>query len=225
MADSDSDDIRGIFELHVFVGPLNPDERSLKQFQEICGAHSLKPLHLTLEYPEGGNVRVMQSSRYVTGDRKHAINEIMKDGWTFTSAGMAVLRHKVEALASAEGVPVSNFEEATFDPDRYFEFHLLVSPDSLRDVGCFDMLHCVARELAEIFERPVPLSYNNLKPSQRFLNARFYGIGRESAFKQAEKIKREAEECGFNVEKIIREYIVFDDNVALDEGWLEPKRA
>lgn len=226
--------VNGIFELHVFVGPLNPPDKTVQDFKSVCRANGMKPLHLTLEFPKSGEtVSVMQSSRYVTGDIPMAVEAIHEDSAHFSAAGFEVLRHKVEATASAEGVPVDHDQLETMqlnEPctapnfssvfNRYFEFHLLIGAESLE--GNMDGLRDVVREGHIMFVNGAPLSWNNLKPSQRFINCRFHNRPRVTAFMLADILKTEVELRKLHVEKVIREYIVYDDNNALDAGWLEP---
>ena len=69
----------------------------------------------------------------------------------------------------------------------------------------------------------VPLSYNAMKPSQRFLNLRDRGVGLERALEGVEDLRRAIEGPGeLEVKKVISEYICFDSNRAVDNGWLEP---
>jgi hypothetical protein len=69
----------------------------------------------------------------------------------------------------------------------------------------------------------VPLSYNALKPAQRFLNLRAHGVGLTQAMQPVRALEGEVLALGeLQVRKIIAEYICFDTNRAVDNGWLEP---
>jgi hypothetical protein len=69
----------------------------------------------------------------------------------------------------------------------------------------------------------VPLSYNALKPAQRFLNVRARGVGLAEAMAPVDALAAAiAGVEGLVVKKTIAEYICFDSNRAVDNGWLEP---
>ncbi len=69
----------------------------------------------------------------------------------------------------------------------------------------------------------MPLSYNALKPAQRFLNLRARGVGLEDALVPVRELEARIAETGvLGVVKVISEYVCFDDNRAIDNGWLEP---
>jgi len=139
-------------------------------------------------------------------------------------AGLDVIREKVEALATCAGVPQSAEHALHSPPDRYFEFHVLIDGKD-RPLSEADMraLRDVANRHAAQLDTPVPLSYNALKPAQRFLNLRARGVGLAQALQPVQALERELLASGeLTVKKVIAEYICFDTNRAVDNGWLEP---
>lgn len=215
--------VTGSFEIHVFVSPLDPEASQAEKFREACGAH-MKALLLNLDYVGKGFVGVLQSSRYVTGGVEEARAAAAEDARILRAAGFEVIREKVEALASCAGVP-RDFKEARRSPgDRYFEFHVLVDrPGRPIDDADVASLRGVAAEFSRRLGTPVPLSYNALKPAQRFLNLRARGVGLAEAMAPVQALAGEiAAMDGLVVKKVIAEYICFDSNRAVDNGWLEP---
>lgn len=147
-----------------------------------------------------------------------------EDARLLADQGFEVVRTKIEAVATNEGVPRSMEDAESSPPDRYFEFHLLVDgkdgPISNEDVAS---LRAIARDMSARLGQPVPLSYNALKPAQRFLNLRARAMGLDDALVHVRELERQvAETRVLGVVKVISEYICFDDNRALDDGWLEP---
>jgi len=68
----------------------------------------------------------------------------------------------------------------------------------------------------------VPFSCNNMREkNQRFLNVRTYRLGYEDSAAVVQRVVDAALRQGFTVSKVIREFIVFDTNKGLDQGWLE----
>jgi hypothetical protein len=84
-------------------------------------------------------------------------------------------------------------------------------------------LRALSTEFAHELGTPVPLSYNAMKPSQRFLNLRARGVGLRQAMEPVHALEAAVAALGdLYVKKIVSEYICFDSNRAVDNGWLEP---
>jgi len=105
------------------------------------------------------------------------------------------IRKKIECLASNQGVPRTK-EENDLLKDHYFEFHIKCIPkktknqgDSVDDVIDVPKLKELSESLGKKLGIRIPLSYNGLRPSQRFLNTRTYGIGRDASLKKIDEIK------------------------------------
>ncbi len=221
-----SDDVTGRFELHVFVQPLDPPPAIVAAFQQACASAptSMKALLLQLDYVDRGFVSVLQSSRYVDGDLAAAVAAVQADAALLRAAGLQVIREKVEATATNAGVPHSEREAEATSSSRYFEFHMLIDGRQ-RAIDDDDLgsLRSLSRSFAARLARPVPLSFNALKPSQRFLNLRAVGVGIEAASAVVEELRAAVEASGLlEVKKVIAEYICFDSHRAVDNGWLEP---
>jgi len=52
---------------------------------------------------------------------------------------------------------------------------------------------------------------------------RTYGIGRSNAYPVLEKLGTNLTNAGFIVPRFIREFGVYDSQVSIDGGWLEPE--
>lgn len=223
-----SDDVNGRFELHVFVQPLDPPAAVIEAFRAACAAAPapMKALLLKLDYVDRGFVGVLQSSRYVDGDLDSAIAAVHTDAAVLRAAGLDVIREKVEALSTNHGVPHSAAEASQTASSRYFEFHVLIdATETQRVLDDDDMvaLRDLSRSFAARLDRPVPLSFNALKPSQRFLNLRASGVSVEAASAVVDELRGAIEGPGLlQVKKVIAEYICFDSQRAVDNGWLEP---
>ncbi|MDP2342132.1 MAG: hypothetical protein Q8O67_14335 [Deltaproteobacteria bacterium] len=221
-----SDDVTGRFELHVFALPLDPPPEVIEVFRAACaGAPTpMKALLLQLDYVDKGFVGVLQSSRYVEGDLAAAVEAVRVDAAVLRAAGLTVIREKVEATATNTGVPHSAQEASPTSSTRYFEFHVLIDgKDRPLDDDDMGSLRALSQSFSLKLARPVPLSFNALKPSQRFLNLRAVGIGLEEALVVVDELRAAVEGPGLlQVKKVIAEYICADTNRAVDNGWLEP---
>lgn len=216
--------VTGTFEIHIFVMPLDPSPEIAQRFTDACGTH-MKGLLLRLDYENKGFVGVLQTSRYVRGSLADAIAAADVDADILTKAGFEVVRKKVEAVATNDGVP-QNASDAQHSPaDRYFEFHLLIHNTSGEPISNDQVvsLRSIAESMRDRLKQPVPLSYNALKPGQRFLNLRARGVGLEDAMVPVRDLQQHIKQAGtLDVVKVISEYICFDTNRAIDNGWLEP---
>ncbi len=215
--------VTGLFEIHVFVEPLDPPEERVEAFRAACAGGKMKALLLELDYVGKGFVGVLQSSRYIEGDVAAAREAARSDAELLRAAGFTVIREKVEALASDPGVPRDARDAEQSPADRYFEFHLLIDgqhgPLSEADM---ESLRGLSTEFSSRFARPVPLSYNALKPAQRFLNLRARGCGLAEAMQPVDELAAAIARKELVVKKTIAEYICFDSNRDVDNGWLEP---
>lgn len=215
--------VTGVFELHIFVEPLDPPPAAVEAFRQACQSapSPMKALLLQLDYVGKGYVGVLQSSRYVEGDVASARDAARVDAEVLRAAGFTVIREKVEALVKNPGVP-RDHDAATHSPhDRYFEFHLLV--DSKTGTVAEDALRDLSVRFTNRLGAPVPLSYNAFKPAQRFLNLRARGVGLDAAMRPVDELAAAITAIpDLTVKKVIAEYICFDTNRAVDNGWLEP---
>lgn len=215
--------VTGLFEIHVFVLPLDPPPEVVQAFRAACGGH-MKALLLNLDYVGKGFVGVLQTSRYVKGDVASARAAAAADAAVLRAAGLEVIREKVEAVATCEGVPRDAADAERSPPDRYFETHVLIDrPAGVIDDADVASLRDIAADLSRRLATPVPLSYNALKPGQRFLNFRARGVGLDVVADRLRALEAAVANIdGLVVKKVIAEYICFDSNRAVDDGWLEP---
>lgn len=210
------------------MAPLDPPPEVAQAFTAACHGDGetrrMKGLLLNLDYEHRGFIGVLQSSRYVQGTLEEAHIGAFEDALILEDKGFEVVRKKIEAVATNEGVPRTMTDAASAASGRYFEFHLLVDgkngPISNDDVVS---LRSIAKGLSSRLKRPVPLSYNALKPAQRFLNLRAQDVGLDDAMVHVRELEQQVARTGvLGVVKVISEYICADDNRALDNGWLEP---
>eukprot|EP01098_Paradermamoeba_levis_P017233 TRINITY_DN977_c0_g1_i1.p1 TRINITY_DN977_c0_g1~~TRINITY_DN977_c0_g1_i1.p1 ORF type:complete len:234 (-),score=61.79 TRINITY_DN977_c0_g1_i1:95-796(-) len=225
------DNIKGTFEVHIFLLPLNPDPETVAHFSKTCkeAAESTNPrikaLHLFLDFENVGYVGVLQTSRYCQGDIVRAREVVKEDCDLLEKAGFKVLRKKIECLASNDGVPVTPEENQTLLPRNYFEYHIKCLPKEGTALGELEIsaLKALSEKLSKELNIKVPLSYNGLNEGQRFLNTRTYGMGRDRSNQTVDYVKDLINQTpNIVVEKVIREFIVEDDNTQVDAGWLEP---
>ena len=242
-------EIKGLSEIHIFFTPINPKPQTVKKFEEICnqitksrieesGFRPIKPCHLSLNFKNVGDLRVMQSSRYIVSqDMHHVIKECYNEADTmqqmFNNAyntgeideKVDVIREKIEAIASAQGVPCTDADAQKFT--RYFEFHIKLkrkesdTNDEITEQEIKELKE-LGKKLSDKYNRPVPLSFVNNCMHQRYLNVRFETLGSESARKIVHEIEQSINNTNnFSWDKTISEYVWFDSYRALDSGWID----
>ncbi len=242
--------ITGISEIHVFFEPLNPTLKTVDKFTQICeeineknknvqGFNKIKACHLCLHYKDVGDIRVMQSSRYITSDDmdliiNECINEANLIQKGFDEAfergeideKVNVIREKIEAVAANKGVPKTN-DDASLYPTKYFEFHIRLgrkNEDTITPIQVdeIDELKALSKQFTERFNTPVPLSFNQTNEHQRYLNVRFNSLGSELAKVNVQQVVDAINESkNFKWIKTIAEYVWYDSYRSLDSGWID----
>lgn len=213
--------VQNTFECHIFCLPLDPSDAEKERFVEACNAVGLKALCLGLDYVDKGVVNVLQSTKYYKCDDVHtSVGYMLRDAEALEEHFGNVARLKLEAVAANPGVPQSDEEAQAMPGDTYFEYHIKIrgEPSPENDAT----LKALAAELTDELGIKIPFSCNNMgTKNQRFLNARTYGLGYPESSAVVDRIVEAIEARGFEISKVIREFIVFDTNKELDRGWLE----
>ncbi|WIM98247.1 nucleotidyl transferase AbiEii/AbiGii toxin family protein [Actinoplanes oblitus] len=203
-------EISGNFETHLTVYPGQAD--GLAAF---AAEHGAEFLHIELDR---GTTR---SQPMLTLRGSGTLTEqlaIVRD-WChwLRVAGMDPIRSKIEAAPWADGVPGSD-EAARKEPaHRYFEHHVkLRLPARVADL-------IAITDLVE--PHGARLSRNARKRSAdgtetRFVNQRCSRVGRDTASRRLDRLVSSLREAGHEVVSVEQEYVVHDDNLRLDDGWL-----
>lgn len=212
--------ISDTFECHIFVSPLNPSEELQTQFAQICKENGMRALNIGLNFEKAGIATVLQSTKYYKVPNAMIAVEKMIEDAKKINEHFEVIRLKLESLATNDGVPQTDEEADNIPGDTYFEYHIKIK-DAPATEESDNVLKKLSYQLTEDLQIRVPFSCNNLKDYQRFLNARTYNLGFQNSFDKVKKIQAAVEKQGYEIERIISEFIVYDTNKKLDTGWLE----
>lgn len=126
-----------------------------------------------------------------------------------------VTRVKVEAAPWSRGVPRTAGEAALLGPGYYFEHHVKIL--------------CHEGDLEPLAALVVPygahLSWNARRVhgdgiSERFVTQRCYGVGDASAVEALARLRSALAKDGREIVSAEREYVVYDSDASLDEGWI-----
>lgn len=205
---------RGTFEAHVTIEADDLNER--QRFQSVCAALGVKCV--LIELPRGVTRSQPMTSTYHRGELAAVTEEVAGLACRLRDEGFRVSRVKLEAVITNEGVPGTDEEARSFPPGNYFEFHikLLLPPD-------IDLapLQTVCQQ------HGAHLSTNALKrhdegQSERFVTLRVHGVGRDRAETRFAALCEDLEGLGHTLANRLREYTIYDSNIAVDAGWIDP---
>ncbi|MGW6934184.1 nucleotidyl transferase AbiEii/AbiGii toxin family protein [Lentzea sp. NPDC054927] len=201
----------GEFELH-----LTGSEWQVDELGEFAERHGLKFSHIKLHRGEVWSQPMLTIGAKGTVDEVRAVAE----GWRqkLLAAELFVVRVKIEAAPWNEGVPQTD-EEA--DPALYFEHHVKVLM-----TGTWHDWH--ARVWKAIDGHEAHVSRNARREyddgsQERFITQRCFGVGRATAKQRLDRLLADLKE--FQVLEVEEEYVVDDDALHIDNGWIHGKSA
>ncbi|MEU3641866.1 nucleotidyl transferase AbiEii/AbiGii toxin family protein [Lentzea sp. NPDC034063] len=192
----------GEFELH-----LTGSEWQVEELAAFARTHQLKFSHIELH---NGTV---WSQPMLTIGAKGTIDEVraVAEGWRarMLESELYVLRVKIEAAPWNEGVPQHDDEA---DPALYFEHHV-----KLRLAGVlWDVIEKVEPHEAHLSRNARRTRDDGTE--ERFVTQRCFGVGRATAKRKLEALLNDLEE--FEVLEVEEEYVVADDALHIDNGWI-----
>ncbi len=212
--------ISDTFESHLFVGPINPPVELQQEFVRFCKSLGLRALNLGLNFEGAGVNTVLQTTKYYkVPSPLQALEQMVEDAEKL-SEKFEVVRIKLESLAINDGVPQLDEEAHAIPGDTYFEYHIKLKDVEINEAND-NKLKALSAKLTQDLNIKVPFSCNNLPDYQRFLNARTYKLGFKNSYALIDKIAHAINENGFTIDRIVSEFIAYDTNKALDQGWLE----
>jgi hypothetical protein len=212
-----SSDHRGTFESHITVEAENADGR--EWFQQVCRQLGVKCV--LIELPAGATRSQPMTACFHHGAIGPVLDEVGAQCRALREAGFALVRVKLEAVATNEGVPDTDEEAARAPAANYFEFHVKLRLPA--DLDPVPLRSCCERHGAR-------LSRNALKTeadgrSERFVTLRLYGVGRRTALDRLDALERDLAAAGFDIVNRQKEYTIFDSSHRLDAGWIDPPGA
>lgn len=201
----------GSFEAHVTIAPTSDDR--LARFAALCDELGVK--FVRIELPSGAIPVQPMTASYHRGDLRAVHEEVSAIGRAFAREGFDVTRTKIEAHARNADVPETDDDARALPPQNYFEHHVkvVVPPNGSLDAVRAVALHHDAR-----------LSRNaNVRRAdgteERFVTMRGYHVGRATAEARFGALLAALEALGHPLKNRLREYTVYDSDVAVDEGW------
>ncbi|WP_406288580.1 hypothetical protein [Embleya sp. NBC_00896] len=198
----------GVFETHVTVRTDDVDGLARR-----AGAYGVGLTHIVLA--RGRTVSQPMLTERATTTLHRARERAAELRVALHGDGFTVTRTKIEAAPWHPGVPRTDAEAHALGPELYFEHHvkLILAPDIDLDALA-----------AEVAPHGAHLSRNARRlradgRTERYVTQRCHRVG-DRAAAQASALLVDA--LGkHEIASIEREFVVFDDNGTLDDGWIE----
>jgi hypothetical protein len=207
----------GEFETHLTVRLA--EGQTVESLRAAPAARGLKCTHIVLARGRA------PSQPMLTRDGRGTLAGELAEATALRGAlegdGFAVSRVKVEAAPWNDDVPESDGDGAAQPAHRYFEHHVKMLLDEGVD----------ARSLAELAQRHAAhLSHNALRRRddgrlERFVTQRCHGVGRDTARARLEALLADLRGGQYDVIDVEEEFVVYDSDLSLDAGWIEPEGA
>ncbi|UJR16346.1 hypothetical protein I4U23_003252 [Adineta vaga] len=214
--------IKGTFELHVTIDCTHNTEEVIENLKKTCENTKYKVLLIDLESTnKKRKLQQLMTSSYHGGEYPEIVpkleEEVHKHFEKFN-----IIRLKIESLASNEGVPEKDLEKELFwnNESNYFEFHYKVLLKDNHKMKNYEQL----RQICQYSGERLHLSQNAFKclddnNYHYMITMRLFDCGRYNALERNETIINYLTMKSFPPLKVVREFIVYDNHIALDNGW------
>jgi inosine/xanthosine triphosphate pyrophosphatase family protein len=202
---------RSAFEAHVTVAAA--DAATVDRFVAWCDARAVKAV--LIELSRGDVPSQPMTASHHHGRLAEAQAEVFALARALAADGFDVSRVKLEALGVSPLMPETDAAAAA-EPANYFELHLKLRLEPGAALGPIE---------AACRPHGAHLSRNARKRrgdgvTERFVTLRVGGVGRPSAERRFAALVQALEDAGHRPVSRIREYTVYDSNLAVDRGWL-----
>ena len=223
-----SDDIKYPFEIHITaqIPQDAPLQQFIEKFVEACKEAKVKPIMLDLT--NQSNVHVMNdatTSSKLFGTEKEAYDEVERICSVLEKHNFSVIRKKIETAIWHEKA-----QGKVLEPGNYFECH----------VGLLIPKEKVEEKMAQLTElckkHSAHLSRNTMKNSEngnlvQMATIRTYEspnveqISHRKNFENhIEAFAQELTQQGFQYEKLVYEFALYDTRNAHDKAWLDASK-
>jgi NTP pyrophosphatase (non-canonical NTP hydrolase) len=203
------------FELHVTVDKNSDFEK----FKNVCNTLGIKAISLDLQDLDGNTVLdEMMTTSKVIGDTKKAMSDVYDIRLALEKEGFNVVREKIETVVWHPAAPSSNGGKQDVENDEYFESHIevLIKPDS--ELQAFKNM---------VYMHNGHIAYNKRKvysdgTKKVLVTLRGYRGSTVEKFKdRVTEFCTKLERWGFEFDKPLLEYSIYDTNVKHDQEWMK----
>jgi hypothetical protein len=200
------------YELHITVAEA-PD---VDAFRLACADAEVKPILLDLQTRSNDVIRDAQTSSVVFGKNTDALSALERQAKVLESHGLTVVRKKIETVPWHPAAPSLKHAAPVMPKDCYFECHFGVKT---QDGAQTELLRALARQLGCHLSRNVfKRSGNNVVV---MLTYRDYEGPYERVTEAVQHIGASLRNAGYDVDKEIVEFSLYDTKVHHDAAWLK----
>lgn len=204
------------FEIHITVsaneGEIN--EEFIEHFKKACEELNVKPISLDLENNSGEKIKDVMTSSKFYGDNRTVYEEIERITLVLEHRKFKVVRKKVETVPWHPGAPTKTGDIMPIN--CYFEAH----------IGCVISIDDKERLANLAKTHKAHLSKNAFKNIEngKFVNMvtlRNYKCTSDYFENEVIHFRGELIREGFQLEKIITEFCIYDTKISHDYLWLK----
>jgi hypothetical protein len=211
MTDSDR------FETHLTLAATSiagPSDNDGSLIKEWATARNMKWTHILLSSgPNASQPMISWQQSGTLETQKLRSHEL----WTeLTQLNQQVVRVKIEAHIDNACVPSQDSDETILrTDDLYFEHHVKLCLNQKSDMERL-------RQIAEHHDARISANARRVRldgHAERFLTQRVFKAGKEKALKLLKDLLIDLGNNSFAILEVESEFVVFDSNLTLDDGW------
>jgi hypothetical protein len=198
----------GALEIHLTVSSWAAD-----RLDEFAGERGIKVSQIELDHGEFRSQPMLTVE--LTGSLEDAEQRVAQLRRELAAAQLQAVRVKIETAPWNRDVPVTDDQARE---DLYFEHHVKVrlpAGDAARRLE----ITALAREHDARVSRNARRVLDD-GTEERFVTQRCFGVGRQTSRPRLDALLSALDEGGFEVLEVEEEYVVVDDNLGLDAGWM-----
>jgi hypothetical protein len=215
--------VKGTFEAHITFDCAHNTEKYIENLKKTCENTKYKIIFINLNTrQQDDKLQQLMTSSYHCGEYPSIVEQIKEEAYKHFK-DFNIVRIKIESLASNEGVPLTDIDKRIFwdDESNYFEFHYKIL---VKNGGKKDNLQELQDICQRYYQNKLHLSHNAFqqvdeKNFHYMITMRLFNNGRDSAFETNESIVQYLTANKFPPLKVVREFIVHDSHIELDNGW------
>jgi NTP pyrophosphatase (non-canonical NTP hydrolase) len=200
------------YEFHVTVAA---EKTQLEAFKVACKILEVKPILLDLHLKDGGVFKDLMTSSTHMGINRTAFEDLKRISTGLKEAGFEVLREKIETIPWHPAAPSIKHERNEMPPNCYFESHLAVL--------CTKETEAFLKEIADNHGARRSRNVFKVYPDGSFkvmVTYRKYDGVYEEFVKELDVLQADIENLGYEVEKRIVEFSIYDTKVSHDNAWI-----
>ena len=205
----------GDLETHLTVGET--DDVGVDRLRRWADANGWKCVHILLD--RGDTASQPMLTRRGRSTLAEALAEAADAAAALSAAaGLTVVRTKVEAAPQTPGVPADDHAAAEAPAVRHFEHHVKLLLPADHDAEAL-------ADLAADHDARVSRNAFKRRPEgwqERFVTQRAYRTGLDTALAHFAELRDALAAAGHEIVDVEEEYVVYDDRLTLDAGWMPP---